>query len=349
MELSVIIPVLNDREALNLLLEDLTRQEGIVFEVLICDGGSTDGSDRAVESFLDRLTIRFLSSPRGRGRQLNKGASEASTTHLVFLHADSRLPSPGALKSGLSELTEAWEQAGHRRIAGHLSLQYGPTPPDSPAWRFWQAKARSGRPLTIHGDQSFWIDSGFFQALGGFEEELSVLEDTRLAERIREKGQWGLLSPQIQTSIRRFDEEGLAERQTLNALILAFDAIGWKAFFENAPSVYREQAQAGRLALLPFWELIQTLLDETSWKQRWNLWYGTGGFVRQQLWQWALWCQVRREGPRFASQRPSLFLQWTDRWWDRLSDNPLGNGLATVLVWGWFHLRYRQLHRSLSS
>jgi hypothetical protein len=71
--------------------------------------------------------------------------------------------------------------------------------------------------------------------LGGFDETLELLEDNRFAEAVRKEGGWLLLPAEIVTSARRFETEGLAERQTLNALLMNFAAIGWDAFFRLAP------------------------------------------------------------------------------------------------------------------
>lgn len=57
------------------------------------DGGSADGTARAAR----RAGATVVSSPRGRGAQMNAGAVRARGDTLLFLHADSQLP-------------EGWEQ-----------------------------------------------------------------------------------------------------------------------------------------------------------------------------------------------------------------------------------------------
>ena len=52
------------------------------------DGGSTDRTLRSAR----QTGARVLSSPKGRGTQLNTGACAARGDVLLFLHADSRLP-----------------------------------------------------------------------------------------------------------------------------------------------------------------------------------------------------------------------------------------------------------------
>ena len=57
-------------------------------EVIVADGGSADATRRVAS----RAGARVITSPRGRARQLNAGAAQASGGILVFLHADSALP-----------------------------------------------------------------------------------------------------------------------------------------------------------------------------------------------------------------------------------------------------------------
>ena len=57
-------------------------------EVIVVDGGSTDGTADLAAPLCDR----FLRSEKGRARQMNAGAALASGDALVFLHADTRLP-----------------------------------------------------------------------------------------------------------------------------------------------------------------------------------------------------------------------------------------------------------------
>ena len=84
--ISVIIPVLNDAEVLDLALGSTQDCTGV--ERIVVDGGS---SDESAEVALSR-GVKILHSPPGRARQMNTGAEVAEGTFLVFLHADTRLP-----------------------------------------------------------------------------------------------------------------------------------------------------------------------------------------------------------------------------------------------------------------
>ena len=86
--LSIVMPVLNESTAIVAALGALAppRESGV--EVIVVDGGSSDGTVAAAISLADRV----LSAPRGRASQMNAGAAEARGQMLLFLRADTRLP-----------------------------------------------------------------------------------------------------------------------------------------------------------------------------------------------------------------------------------------------------------------
>ncbi|TFH61439.1 MAG: glycosyltransferase, partial [Candidatus Zixiibacteriota bacterium] len=92
-ELSIVIPTLNEAEALPLLLSDLARQQGVSFEVIVADGDSADATCQIANQWFSsgRLQGSCHVGPSGRGRQLNAGAELTTSAWLLFLHADSRL------------------------------------------------------------------------------------------------------------------------------------------------------------------------------------------------------------------------------------------------------------------
>lgn len=339
LELSIIIPVLNEAEGLTTLFATLTRQAGTIFEVILCDGGSTDDTVGQALKFFSRMPFpcRLVETPKGRGRQLNAGARAATAETLLFLHADSEFPDPLALRKGLDALAER----GDARVAGHYALRFDVHPARNGfGYYYYESKARLDRPECTHGDQGFMLRRSFFAEIGPFDESLPLLEDNRLAEAVRRGGEWLLLPAEIVTSARRFEVEGLAERQTLNALIMNFAAIGWDDFFRVASALYRRQDLACRLRLLPFLRAIRELLGQLPWRQRFTLWYRTGDYVRPNAWQLAFFLDVQRNFRRGlpAGEGGTPLLDWLDRWYRPLTDHPPGRLAAAGLVWLWFHL-----------
>jgi len=338
-ELSIIVPILNEAATLLVLLAMLGRQERVEFELILCDGGSNDGTYEQARSLgsVSWFPCRVLRSERGRARQMNSGARAAAAEFLLFLHADSDFPDPLALRKGLDTLLDC----GNEKAAGHYALRFDlPAEKRSFGYYFHECKARLDRPECTHGDQGFLLRNALFAELGPFDETLPLAEDTRLAEAIRRGGDWLLLPAEILTSARRFEAEGLAARQTLNALLMNFSAIGWEDFFRAAPAVYRRQDLADRLRLLPYFQLIRRLLCQLPWRQRLMLWYRTGAYVRPNAWQLAFYADARRNFryglPAGEGKTPRLC--WFDRWYGPLTDHPPGRLATAGLVWLWFHL-----------
>jgi rSAM/selenodomain-associated transferase 2 len=343
-ELSVIIPTVNEAMTLPCLLADLGAQTGVGFEILVSDGGSTDGTGKLASEALVRngLSGDVLTGPAGRGRQLNCGAARARGKWLLFLHADSRLPDPTALAESLTIL----RGKGNPRLVGRFTMRFD-LPEGKCTFDYYlcEVKARLGLPCTIHGDQGMLMTQAWFRKLGGFREDLPVLEDTLLAETIREHGEWCLLPAAIVTSPRRFQVEGFRERQTLSALLVNFAMAGWFEPLLRAPAVYCPQNRTGRLDLAPFFHLIDDCLRELPIGARLRIWHRTGAFVRANAWQLVLRRTARRA---FAAGLPSSdvpidpVLQFRQRF-DFLTDHSPGRLIATFLTWLWYRSRSRQI------
>lgn len=340
-DLSIIIPTLNEAEVLPLLLDDLVRQRGVSFELIITDGGSTDTTCQLVN---DAFTSGKLSGlchigPRGRGKQLNSGALAATSDWLLFLHADSRLVDANQLQSALTFMHSHQQHQASDYSAGRFPLRFDFSEGEASfGLFFYETKARIGRPGCIHGDQGLLLTASFFQKVGPFREDLPVMEDTSMAEVIRDTGQWLLLPGEILTSARRFEVEGLKSRQTLNALMMNFLAIGWLDFFGKAPDLYRHQDRTRALQLSPFFFLIRDLFDDMSFRKRLGVWLATGQYVQSQAWQIGLALDCRKAYRRNVSQEHcnDFWLKWFERWFDPLTNHAAGHALTALLVRFWF-------------
>ena len=345
-DLAIIIPTLNEAEALPALLADLACQQGLTFEVVIADGGSTDATCRIADEVFasGRLRGTYLVVPSGRGRQLNAGAAVACANWLLFLHADSRLHDVNLLRNALEFMRRHQQLQVSDAAAGHFPLRFdSPAGAREPGLCFYEVKARLGRPGCIHGDQGMLMTSSFFRDVGPFRQDLPVLEDTSLAEAIRSAGHWLLLPGELVTSSRRFQVEGLRERQTLNALMMNFLAIGWLDFFARAPDIYRQQDRTRTLQLLPFFRLIKTLLDSLPLRRRWDIWMATGTYVRSQAWQLGLALDCRK-ACRHAGEitlLPGAWLNFFDRCFDPLTNHGPGRFVTALLVMAWFSWQLR--------
>jgi rSAM/selenodomain-associated transferase 2 len=203
---SIIIPALDEVEALPAALAGVAAQGEGGLEVILADGGSRD---RTIGLFRDLTrdwpgtgcAVRVVTIGRaGRSSQMNAGARVASGDVLLFLHADTRLP-PGAIRAIRLALAEPRVVGGgfrHRFEDPHLLLRLISA----------CATARS-RLFGIHyGDQAMFLRRSVFMALGGFA-EIPLFEDLRLSRALRGRGGVRTLPLSVTTSARRLRHGGI--------------------------------------------------------------------------------------------------------------------------------------------
>lgn len=194
--LSIVIPVLNEEARIAAALHALTPLRGQGHEVLVCDGGSTDATLARCAGLADAV----LHAPPGRARQMNAGAAVAQGEVLLFLHADTSLPSDAstaivqALAGGA-----AWGRFDVRIQGRALMLPV--------IAAFMNRRSRWSGIAT--GDQAMFVRREIFTAVGGFPDQ-PLMEDIELSRRLGQRGHRpACLKQRVQTSGRRWDERGV--------------------------------------------------------------------------------------------------------------------------------------------
>ncbi|MGM0768865.1 MAG: TIGR04283 family arsenosugar biosynthesis glycosyltransferase [Pseudomonadota bacterium] len=192
--LSVIVPVWQEAATIAQTLQALASLRAAGHEVVVVDGGSTDGTARLAEGLCDRL----VTSERGRARQMNAGARVATGEVLLFLHADTRLPesAPGALERFRSS-RKAWGRfdvclSGRRPLFRVIA---------------WFMNQRSRLTGIATGDQALFVRRSVFEALRGFE-PLPLMEDVELSSRLRLVSRPYCVSDPVVTDSRRWEQQG---------------------------------------------------------------------------------------------------------------------------------------------
>ncbi|MBW6520087.1 MAG: TIGR04283 family arsenosugar biosynthesis glycosyltransferase [Desulfoarculaceae bacterium] len=182
-------------------------EASMLCEVIIVDGGSSDQTVSLARS----QGFRVESCAPGRGAQLNHGAELASGRILLFVHADTRLPS-GFAKALLDCLDETTTFAGAFRLkikdAGLLLRFIG-----------FCANLRSRFLQLPYGDQAIFIRRDDFLRLGGFP-ETPIMEDFIFIKRAGKEGRITTLPQSVTTSARRWQRKGIFHTTLINQLVI---------------------------------------------------------------------------------------------------------------------------------
>jgi rSAM/selenodomain-associated transferase 2 len=210
MAISVIIPTLNEEAVLAETLQSLRRQQPA--EILVVDGGSSDGTEAAAAA-----ADFFLRAPRGRASQMNAGAARARGDLLLFLHADCTLEA-GALAAAEHRLRQPGVAAGCFTMT--VSAPGG-------LYRMIDACATARVRFTglVYGDQGLFLRRTRFERLGGFP-PLRFMEDVLLSRRLRQMGRVVVARQRIFVSARRWQKVGVVRQTVRNWTLTALAAGG---------------------------------------------------------------------------------------------------------------------------
>ena len=209
MSVSVVIPALNEAACLAETLRSVRRENP--YEILVVDGGSSDGTHKAAAE-----ADRVLQGPRGRAAQMNLGAAHAAGDALLFLHADCTLE-PGALRAAEKCLGRHGVAAGCFRMRVTAAGM---------VYRLIDACATIRVRWTglVYGDQGLFVDRRRFERIGGFP-PLRLMEDVFLSKTLRRRGRIVVAPRRIFVSPRRWMRQGVV-RQTLRNWALTALAAG---------------------------------------------------------------------------------------------------------------------------
>jgi glycosyltransferase involved in cell wall biosynthesis len=276
-KLSIVMPVRNEIQALPGLLQSLLNQEFDSFEIIVADGGSTDGTRQFVTNLAEssRVPLILVDNTKIRsGPGRNAGLRRASGEFIVFLDGHCSLPSRFLLRDTVALFNDTGADCLCR-----------PQPLIAPP------KSRTGevianvRASTLgHGRDSLIYNmnfSGFvdpassgasyrrevFSVLAPYDEAFDACEDVEFNTRLRKRGMTAYTDPRVAVYYE--------PRSTLRALAKQMSNYGRgrvRLALKHPDSMSLGQAAplglcvlaTATLFSLPFHSLIRTILLSVS-------------------------------------------------------------------------------------
>jgi rSAM/selenodomain-associated transferase 2 len=208
MGVSVIIPALNEAERIEAAVR--SAFDAGACEVLVSDGGSSD----ATRDLAMAAGAVVISGETRRARQMNRAADQATGNVVLFLHADTTLPS--------TAVRDALDAVANGALLGGFRLSFR-----EPSRRLRLAAAminlRTSLTRCPWGDQAQFLSREVFLRQGGFR-DMAILEDYELAVRMKRQGRTVILPTPVITSGRRFLAKGILRTAVINWRII----LGWR-------------------------------------------------------------------------------------------------------------------------
>ena len=189
-DISIIIPTLNEARAIGATLEAVSRLQGR-FEVIVVDGGSDDDTVDIVR----RAGLHAIACERGRGCQMHQGANAALGGVLWFLHADTHPPAQAP-----NRILDALQSPNV--VGGNFELRFdGGTTPARVLTRVYPWFRLLG---LSYGDSGIFVRTSVYREIGGFQ-PYPLFEDLDLIKRVKRRGKFVHLPCELLTSSRRFE------------------------------------------------------------------------------------------------------------------------------------------------
>ncbi len=202
---SIIIPILNEADNLPRLFENIASLNPKPQQVILVDGGSNDNSVAMIQNYIKKLRDdnnssidwQITESVVSRALQMNTGAALATRDILLFLHADTKLPTLAIFEVIAAIKIAEWGRFDVQLDSGQPMLRLVSQMIN------WRSKLTS----IATGDQAIFIKRSLFEQLGGYPNQ-ALMEDVELCKRLKGIAKPACLNSKVVTSARRWQQHG---------------------------------------------------------------------------------------------------------------------------------------------
>lgn len=188
-KISVIIPALNEEKFISATLESVRKQTYKNLEIIVKDGLSNDKTVATAEKYADKV---ISEKDVSAGDARNQGATNAEGDVLVFIDADTLLPS-----DTVEKIAKDFEKP-------NVTLVFPKYLPKKEVLEMEGRKVQMPRRLDTFwfsvenlvrryvdkyaGGMCMACDAEIFKEIGGFNKTLKVCEDIEISYRLRRRG-----------------------------------------------------------------------------------------------------------------------------------------------------------------
>ena len=207
MKISIIIPAYQEAASISRLVHYLKDNgKDMLAEIIVVDGGS---DDETLQKAKEAGAKAVISAKKGRGPQMNYGASLASGDILYFVHADV-LPPKTFAHDIITAITDGYD-------LGRYFMKF-----DSRKWylRVNTFFTRFDFFICYGGDQTLFITRQLFDKIGGFKNDMLIMEDFEFTKRAKKEGRYKILKKGALISARKYDTNSWWRVQMANKKIV---------------------------------------------------------------------------------------------------------------------------------
>jgi glycosyltransferase len=213
MKISVITAVYNSRDTIAEALDSALAQTHPDVELIVIDGGSTDGTREVLQGYADRLAVLVSELDHGIYDALNKGIARASGEVVGFLHSDDLFADASVLSRIAAAIVDPAVDAAYG------DLLYVRKDDPSRVVRTWRAGAFTPGKLA-HGwmppHPTFYVRRAVYQRLGGYDTSYRIAADYDCMLRFLGKG--GIRAVYIPEVLVKMRVGGASNRSLRNIL-----------------------------------------------------------------------------------------------------------------------------------